>query len=57
MVELFAFRDFLGYPVLIGTGPVRRRTKAPHAGQVERATSLRTLGHEPPGRDSDTTLR
>jgi len=56
VVELFAFRDFLGYPVLMGTGPVRRRTKAPHAGQVERATSLRTLGRGPPGWDSDTML-
>lgn len=39
VVELFAFRGLLGYPVLIGTGRVRRRTRAPHAGRVARASS------------------
>ena len=40
--------------MLIGTGHMRHRMRTPHAGQVERAASIRTVGREPPARDLDT---
>ncbi len=50
-------RVLLGCPVLIGTGRKRRRLRTPHAGQVERASSSRTVGRGPPARDLDIRVR